>query len=149
MADKRIRVGNMRALLLGLLLLSGCATADFGQLADSATTAVALEAGFSEGNPLFHGPSWPVIAGVKLGVTQVAKVLPEPYCSGALFGLTATGFGAAIWNFGVMLGSGPASLPFMAGTLWHFWDEWQLAAQSDCAYVQVVLSEWGVGWNEQ
>ena len=30
-----------------------------------------------------------------------------------------------------------------------FLDEWQLAAQSDCAYVQVVLSEWGVGWNEQ
>ena len=47
----------MRSLLLGLLLLSGCATADFGQLSDSATTAVALEAGFSEGNPLFHGPS--------------------------------------------------------------------------------------------
>lgn len=74
------RVGNMRAPLLGLfLLLSGCATADFGQLADSATTAVALEAGFSEGNPILHWAGCPIIAGAKLGVTQVAKVLPEPY----------------------------------------------------------------------
>lgn len=140
----------MRAPLLGLfLLLSGCATADFGQLADSATTAVALEAGFSEGNPVFNGAGWPIIAGVKLGVTQVVKVLPEPYCSSSLFGLTITGFGAAIWNVGTMLGSGPAAIPFIAGTIWNFWDEWKLDAQSDCAYVQVVLSEWGVGWNEQ
>lgn len=137
----------MRASLLGLLLLSGCATADFGQLADSATTAVALEAGFSEGNPLFHGTSWPVIAGVKMGMTQVAKVLPEPYCSNALFGLTTTGFGAALWNFGVILGSGPAALPFVGVMLWHFWDEWQLDAQSDCAQVQVLMTEWSEGWN--
>lgn len=139
----------MRASLLGLLLLAGCATADFGQLADSATTAIALEAGFSEGNPVFHGAGWPVIAGVKLGLTQVAKVLPEPYCSKSLFGFTVTGFGAAIWNFGVMLGSGPAAVPFIAGTLWHFWDEWQLDAQSDCARVQVMLNEFIGGWNER
>lgn len=142
------RVGKMRASVLGLLLLSGCATADFGQLADSATTAIGLEAGFSEGNPLFHGPSWPVIASVKLGVTQVAKVLPEPYCSGALFGLTATGFGAAIWNFGVMLGSGPAALPFVGAMLFHFWEPWRMDAVQDCADVRIVLENWTGGWND-
>lgn len=143
-----IELVNMRSLVISLLLLSGCATADFAQLADSATTAVALEAGFSEGNPVFHGPSWPVIAGVKMGVTQVVKVLPEPWCNNALFGLTVTGFGAAVWNFGVMLGSGPAAIPFGAAMIWHFWEPWSMDAVQDCANVRVVINEWIGGWND-
>lgn len=113
-------------------LLSGCATADFAQTADSATTAIALQSGFSEGNPIFHGAAWPIIAGVKLGVTQVAKTLPDPYCEAALFGLTVGGFGAAIWNIGVLAGSCAAAIPVIAISTLVLWDTWSKHAKRDC-----------------
>ena len=54
--------------------LAGCAHADYGQLADSATTAVALSrAGFAEGNPLLSGLDWPEIAAAKLVITQAVN----------------------------------------------------------------------------
>jgi hypothetical protein len=136
-------VSKLKVFSLSLLLLgsAGCATADWAQIADSTTTAVALEAGFSEGNPLFHGMSWPVIAVAKIGATQGAKLLPEPYCEYSLFWLTVTGYGVALWNIGVMLGSGPAALPFVAAITWGFWDDWQVASQTDCAVAKQVLSE--------
>lgn len=58
--------------LIGSLL--GCAHADYGQLADSATTAVALsQVGFAEGNPLLSGMEWPEIAAAKLVITQAVN----------------------------------------------------------------------------
>lgn len=95
-------------------ILTGCATADYGQLADSATTAVALsQEGFAEGNPLLGGMSWPWIAATKIAVTQVVKLTPPAICEPGLTGLALTGFGAAIWNIGVMAGSGPAAIPII------------------------------------
>lgn len=123
----------LKSLIVSVGLLSGCATADWAQMADSATTAIALEQGFSEGNILWGNANWPVITAVKLGVTQGAKLLPEPYCQGGLMGLTVTGFGAAIWNVGVLLGSGPAALPFMLLLTGWGWEVWWQDAQQTCA----------------
>lgn len=125
------------------ILLMGCATADWAQIADSTTTAVAIEAGFSEGNPLFHGAGWPAIAAVKIGVTQGAKLLPGQYCEHSLFGLTVTGFGASFWNIGVMLGSGLAALPVFVAVTWGFWDRWLDNAQQDCAAADQMVRKWG------
>ena len=73
--------------------LAGCAHADYGQLADSATTAVALSrAGFAEGNPLLSGLDWPEIAAAKLVITQAVKLTPEPICEPGLMGLTVFGY---------------------------------------------------------
>lgn len=94
--------------------LSGCAIADYGQLADSATTAVALsQDGFAEGNPLLGGMSWPWIAATKIAATQAVKLTPPVICEPGLTGLALTGFGAAIWNIAVLAGSGPAAIPFI------------------------------------
>lgn len=120
------------AALFIVCLLSGCATADFAQTADSVTTAIALQSGFSEGNPVFHGAAWPIIAGVKFGVTQVAKTLPDPYCEATLFGLTIGGFGAAIWNIGVLAGSCAAAIPVIMVSTLVLWDTWSKHAKQDC-----------------
>jgi hypothetical protein len=93
------------------LLLAGCATADRAQLADGATTWVALSKSYTEANPVLAGLSGPEIIAVKLAVTQAAKLTPEPWCSALLYHLTWQGYGAALWNAGVMLGSGPAVRP--------------------------------------
>jgi len=137
----------LKPLIVSVGLLSGCATADWAQLSDSATTAVALEHGFSEGNVLWGNANWPVITAVKLGVTQGVKLLPEPYCQGGLMGLTVTGFGAAIWNVGVLLGSGPAALPVAGVTIWYFWHDWWQDAKQDCVETGVILADWRNGWN--
>lgn len=123
----------MKALLLSALLLSGCATADYAQLADIGTTAMGIEGGFAvEGNPVWGGASWPVIAAVKIGVTQAVKLTPKEVCESGLFGLTVIGSGAALWNIGVIAGSGPAAIPFAIG-LWIWrWDDWQADAIVDC-----------------
>ena len=100
--------------------LSGCAHADWGQLSDSATTAVALNSGFAEGNPLLSGASWPVIAGVKVALTQAVKLTPPAICEPGLMGFAVFGYGAALWNLGVLAGSGPAALPFAVGlAIWQ------------------------------
>lgn len=125
-------IPRFAALLFTVCLLFGCATADFAQTADSATTAIALQSGFSEGNPIFNGAAWPVIAGVKFGVTQVAKTLPDPYCEAALFGLTIGGFGAAIWNIGVLAGSCVVAIPIIAVSTLVLWDTWSKHAKRDC-----------------
>ena len=67
-----------RALLIAALLLSGCATlqtpqASVGcQVADVATTAIALHAGAVEMNPVAHAligsVGWPGFLAVKIGV---------------------------------------------------------------------------------
>lgn len=107
----------IRSALLPLAMcaaLVGCATADYGQLADSATTAVALSReGFAEGNPLLGGMSWPWIAATKIVVTQAVKLTPPVICEPGLTGLALTGFGAAVWNIAVIAGSGPMAIPFI------------------------------------
>jgi hypothetical protein len=85
-----------------------------------------------EGNPVWGGASWPVIAAVKIGVTQVVKQTPKEFCEPGLFWITAGGYGAALWNIGVIAGSGPASLPLIAGLWWWQWENWNQAAIDDC-----------------
>ncbi len=122
----------MKAILLSALLLSGCATADYAQMADVGTTAIALNSGFVEGNPVWGGAGWQVIAAVKIGATQAIKLTPQEVCEPGLFGLTVAGFGAALWNIGVMAGSGPAAIP-VAAMLWAWqWDNWTQDSVNDC-----------------
>jgi hypothetical protein len=115
------------------LALSGCATADYAQLADVGTTIIGIESGLAvEGNPVWGGASWPVIAVVKIGVTQAVKLTPKEVCEPGLMGLTLAGSGAALWNVGVIAGSGPAAIPVVLG-LWYWqWDNWTQDAVNDC-----------------
>jgi hypothetical protein len=122
----------MKVLLLSALLLTGCATADYAQMADIGTTAIGLESGFVEGNPVWGGANWPVMAVVKIGVTQAVKLTPPEVCEPGLFWLTIAGSGAAIWNVGVIAGSGPAAIPVAIGLWWWQWDNWQADAVMDC-----------------
>ena len=122
-------------LLAVTLSLAGCAHADYGQLADSATTAVALSrAGFSEGNPLLTQMGWPGIAATKIAVTQVVKLTPAPVCEPGLFWLTVLGYNAALWNLAVLAGSGPAAVPLMVLMTGWGWEPWWVDAQRTCAH---------------
>ena len=128
----------MKTAALALTLaLTGCATADYAQMADVATTAIGIESGLGvEGNPVWGGASWPVIAVVKIGVTQAVKLTPKEFCEPGLLSLTLAGSGAALWNIGVIAGSGPAALPVVAGLWWWQWDNWNKAAVRDCQPVE-------------
>lgn len=114
------------------ILLGGCAHADYAQIADSSTTAIALSSGFAEANPIFGGASWPVITVVKLGATQVVKQMPPDICRPGLMGLTVGGYSAALWNIGVLAGSGLAAVPVALGLAIWQWDNWVANAQSQC-----------------
>lgn len=115
-------------------LLAGCATADYGQLADSATTAVALSReGFAEGNPLLSGMSWPWIAATKIAITQAFKLTPPVVCEPGLLGLSLGGFGAALWNIAVLAGSGPAALPLIVVGGGLLWESSVADAKATCA----------------
>jgi len=124
----------MKSIILAIILmLSGCATADYAQIADVGTTIVGIESGLGvEGNPVWGGSSWPVIAAVKIGVTQAIKLTPKEVCEPGLFGLTIMGSGAALWNIGVIAGCGPAAIPVIIGLWWWQWDNWQTEAINDC-----------------
>lgn len=124
---------NLWPILVLSAALAGCATADYGQLADSATTAVALSNGYIEANPLLGGMSWPWIAVTKIAVTQVVKLTPPEICEPGLTGLALTGFGAALWNIGVMAGSGPASIPIILAGGWFLFDPALEDAKLTCA----------------
>lgn len=122
----------MRILLL-VLLLSGCATADRAQLADGITTVVGFESGFSEANPIWGDVGWPAIIAAKIAVTQAFKFAPTEYCYSGLVSLTAAGYGAASLNISTML----------AGTFWYGvpviiavgiwqWENWKKDAEKTC-----------------
>ncbi len=136
--------------LLPLVFLIGCSHADWGQLSDSATTAVALNSGFSEGNPLLSNASWPVIASVKVVLTQAVKLTPPEICEPGLTGLAVFGYGAALWNIGVLAGSGPAALPFAVGLAFWQGPMWFSDSQVVCAEPfkwRLPLSL--VGWSDR
>lgn len=103
-----------------------------GQLADVATTAVAFNRGFVEANPLFSDLSIGQIAAIKIGLTQAVKFAPEPFCREGLWVLTAAGYGAALWNIGVMAGSGLAAIPFIAALMIWQNDEWYISSIETC-----------------
>lgn len=116
--------------------ISGCthiSQADYAQSADVVTTAVGLSNGLSEANFIWGDANWPVLAVVKLGVTQAVKLAPEPYCSSGLMGLTLAGYGAALWNIGVMLGSGPAAIPVAVGIFSWQWENLMTDAVFTCS----------------
>lgn len=118
---------------LAAAFLAGCSHVDYAQLADSTTTAVGLSSGYVESNPVLSGLSWPYIAAVKIGATQAIKLTPPEICEPGLLGLTASGYGAALWNIGVMAGSGLAAIPIVMGlTVWQ-WENWTADARTTCA----------------
>lgn len=125
----------LSAVLLAVVLLwmTGCAHVDRAQWLDGLTTIIALERGFSEGNPLLSGLNGPTILAAKLAVTQAVKLTPTPICQPGLLGLTITGYGAALWNVGIIAGSGPAAIPLIIGlTIWQ-WENWEKDAVKVCA----------------
>lgn len=101
-------------------------------MADIGTTALAIRDGFVEGNPILSGLNVPQIAAVKIGITQAFKFAPNDFCYPGLWGLTAAGYGAALWNIGVMLGSGPAALPVIIGLFWWQYDDWYRSSVRSC-----------------
>lgn len=124
----------LSAVLVAVLVLwmTGCAHVDRAQGLDGVTTIIALENGFTEANPLFGSMNGPAIFAVKIAVTQVVKLTPDPICQPGLLGLTVTGYGAALWNIGVMAGSGPAAIPLIIGlTVWQ-WENWEKDAVKVC-----------------
>ena len=126
-------------LVIFILWMTGCAHVDRAQSADGLTTIVALKNGFTEANPLFGSMNGPAIFAVKMAVTQAVKLTPEPICQPGLLGLTVTGYGAALWNIGVMAGSGPTAIPLIIGlTIWQ-WENWEKSAVQTCA------NPWGTG----
>lgn len=118
--------------LLVALLLAGCATVDKAQLFDGATTWYAFSQGFSEANPLLAGLNGPEIIAVKLVATQVVKVTPDAFCVPVTQALTATGFGAGIWNLAVMANAWWASIPVIAIIVWTYWDFWWEESNAVC-----------------
>lgn len=57
--------------LAALLSVAGCSWADRAQIADATTTAIAINSGYVEANPVLGGLSAPAIAAVKIGATQL------------------------------------------------------------------------------
>lgn len=119
--------------LVALLSVSGCSWADRAQIADATTTAIALNSGYAEANPVLGGLSAPAIAAVKIGATQLVKLTPPEICEPGLTVLTVGGFAGALWNIGVMAGSGLAAIPFVIGLTWAAWDDWRADAKATCA----------------
>lgn len=67
------------------------------------------------------------------GVTQAVKQTPTEICEPGLLGLTVSGYSLALWNIGVMAGSGPAAIPVaLALALWQ-WDSWAVDARDTCS----------------
>lgn len=99
--------------------------------------------GFEEAG-LMKGLSIGQMAGVKLGVTAAFKFAPVEYCRPGLQMLTAFGYGAALWNIGVIAGSGPAAIPVIVGLTWWQWDNWDTSALRTCLdpWQVVPLSIW-------
>lgn len=123
------------ALATAALVLHGCAHADYGQFADSTTTAVALSRdGFAEGNPLLSHVGWPGIMAIKIVATQAVKLAPDSFCTAALTGLAGFGYGAALWNLGMLAaGSGLVGLPLAVVAVGLFGDDWHADSVVTCA----------------
>lgn len=118
--------------LLLALLLSGCATADYAQLADVGSTAAAFHYGFIESNPVISGLPIAGIAAAKVVLNTGIKLTPKEVCEPGLFMSTLAGTGAALWNIALICGSAPAAIPIIAALWFVYWDEWQEAAVRDC-----------------
>lgn len=119
--------------LLLTVILTACSWADRAQIADATTTAIAINSGYAEANPVLGGLSAPAIAAVKIGATQLVKLTPTEICEPGLTVLTVGGFAGALWNIGVLAGSGPAAIPFVIGLTWAAWDDWRADAKATCA----------------
>ena len=76
-----------------------------GQVADVATTAIGLAAGFSEANPLGAA-----ILPIKVAVHYASKDMDLRNCVETRTAMGAIGWGAAAANIAVLAGAGPAGL---------------------------------------
>lgn len=101
-------------------------------MADIGTTAIGFERGFVEANPLLSNLNLPQIAAIKIGATQIVKFTPDPFCREGLWVLTAGGYSAALWNLGVIAGSGLAAVPFIAALIVWQNDEWYVSSIETC-----------------
>ena len=145
---------NRVVALLLALLVSGCATVDKAQFFDGATTWYAFSHGFSEANPLLEGLNGPEIIAVKLVATQVVKVTPDAFCVPATQALTATGFGAGIWNLAVMANAWWASIPVIAIIVWTYWNPWWEESTAVCedpfdGLPEINISEQQYSWGNK
>ena len=99
-----------------------------GQAADVGSTAAALSSGLAEANALVAGAGLPVAAAVKIGGTAIAHHSSYPACRDALPALGSLGWGATLWNVGMIAGAGPvAAVPAVATAVaaWRqdrFWE---------------------------
>ena len=67
---------KLAILLLFAATIASCSWADRAQIADATTTAIALNSGYAEANPVLGGLSAPAIAAVKIGATQLLTSSP-------------------------------------------------------------------------
>lgn len=89
---------------------SGLDVSIAGQAADIGSTALALSAGLTEGNPLvsemISSPAgWAAIVALKLIVPSLAGGLPLSECVAVRTALASTGWAAAAWNLSAMAGA--------------------------------------------
>jgi hypothetical protein len=85
---------------------------------------IGLRNDYAESNPFLANLDGWQILGIKVVITQLVLETPKPFCESFTFWLGAQGYGAAMWNIGVIAGSGPAALPFVAA-LWIWkWNQW-------------------------
>lgn len=116
--SKRFLTYWLLGFIMGFILihLFGCSTADRGQFADIMTTQIGFSSGFSESNPILSRLTLSEIAVAKIALTQAAKFTPEPYCHHIIWGFTAVGYSAALWNIGVITThTWFVALPFIIG----------------------------------
>lgn len=83
--------------------------ADAGQLADKGTTALALTAGYTEGNPLLADLSPAGMIALGVGVVALRKIviadLPMAECLAGTRVISSIGWGAAAWNAALLAGA--------------------------------------------
>lgn len=81
----------------------------------------------------WRGIIWLLTAcGVTLRPEIWEQVVAVGMAVAGLLGLTVTGYGAALWNIGVIAGSGLAALPIVAVVTAVFWDDWAQDAIDTC-----------------
>lgn len=101
------------------LLLASCASTpqnnptatDAGQAFDLASTGAAISGGAVEANPgmatAFSNPiSAVVVSAGKVAAPHLAKNLDKPECQAIRSSLNGAGYGAGVWNLGIIAGAG-------------------------------------------
>jgi hypothetical protein len=106
-----------------------------GQVADTASTALALSNGAFEANPIMSGAldtgGFPLMLAIKLGTVAWAKNQVYPQCMDALRSSGTLGWGAAASNV-VMFAAGPVGLVAGVATMGLMADRAEASAEATC-----------------